>query len=110
MPSATVNDIACKEPSDDDIFSQIEQLNLEECISSSSYIDNCVHFLFALREDYLSDFEFYTQNIPALKHHRYSFRPIEENQALEIIMNPQKGLVSESVAKQIVAKIRKTSE
>lgn len=110
LPSATVNDNAGKEPSDDDIFSQIEQLNLEECISSSSYIDNCVHFLFALREDYLSDFEFYTQNIPALKHHRYSFRPIEENQALEIIMNPQKGLVSESVAKQIVAKISKTSD
>lgn len=96
--------------SNDDIFAQIDKLDLNSCSESSSYVENKVHFVFTLREDYLSDFEYYTQKIPSLKQHRYSFRPIDENQAMEIIVKPQMGLVSESIAKQIIAKISKTSD
>lgn len=94
----------------DDIFAQIDKLDLETCEEPLSYVENNVHFVFTLREDYLSDFEYYTNKIPVLKQHRYAFRPIDEVQAMEIIVSPQKGLVSESVAKQIIAKISKTSD
>lgn len=94
---------------DEDIFAQIDQLDINDCVDSTLFVENKIHFVFTLREDYLSDFEYYTQKIPALKQHRYAFRPIDENQAMEIITKPQKGLVSEDVAKQIIAKVSKTN-
>lgn len=98
------------EHSNDDIFAQIEKLDIDACDEPSPNVDNNVHFVFTLREDYLSDFEYYTHKIPVLKQHRYAFRPIDENQAMEIIIKPEKGLVSESIARQIIAKISKTSD
>lgn len=107
--SITKFDIANNVSNEDDIFAQIDQLDITKCNENVSFIDNQVHFVFTLREDYLSDFEYYTQKIPALKQHRYAFRPIDEKQAMEIITRPQKGLVSDSVAKQIISKVCKTS-
>ena len=102
-------DIKTPNYDDDDIFAQIERIDINECVDSVAFVDNKVHFVFTLREDYLSDFEYYTQKIPALKQHRYAFRPIDDSQAMEIITKPQKGLVSDAVAKQIIAKVSRTS-
>ncbi len=64
--------------------------------------DNDIHFVFTLREDFLSEFEYYTTRIPSLKQHRYGLRPINEEQAAEIIMKPRPDLVDEGVARLII--------
>ena len=64
--------------------------------------DNIIHFVFVLREDFLSEFEFYTTKIPSLKQHRFALRPLNEEQAAEIIMKPCPGLVSLDVARLII--------
>lgn len=63
------------------------------------------HLVFTLREDFLSYFERATTDIPALKNGRYSLRPINEEQAAEIIMKPRAGLVDTSVARLIIEKV-----
>lgn len=71
--------------------------------SKSKYIeDNDIHFVFALREDFLSEFEYHTSKIPSLKQHRYSLRPLNEEQAAEIILKPRPELVNEDVARLII--------
>lgn len=72
--------------------------------------DNEIHFVFTLREDFLSDFEYYTAAIPSLKQHRYGLRPINEEQAAEIIQKPCPGLVSREVAKLIIEKVTGRSD
>lgn len=108
-PASEKLDDSEQSPSND-IFALIENLDINISEDSNAYAENNVHFVFTLREDYLSDFEYHTHKIPVLKQHRYAFRPIDENQAMEIIVNPQKGLVSERVARQIIAKISKSSD
>lgn len=83
-----------------DLFSCIaEQVKSE----GNQYIeDNDIHFVFTLREDFLSEFEYYTTRIPSLKQHRYGLRPINEEQAAEIIMKPRPELVDEGVARLII--------
>ena len=79
--------------------------------ASQSFVnDNIVHFVFSLREDFLSDFEYYTSAIPSLKQHRYGLRPINEEQASEIILRPRKGLVSKNVAKLIIEKVTQRTD
>ena len=74
--------------------------------AKNQYIeDNDIHFVFTLREDFLSEFEYYTTRIPSLKQHRYGLRPINEEQAAEIIMKPRPDLVDEGVAKLIIETI-----
>lgn len=68
------------------------------------------HVVFTLREDFLSYFERHTADIPALKHTRYSLRPINEMQAAEIITRPRRGLVSEEVAKLIIEKVTREKD
>ncbi len=85
-------------------------LNLEDFNFGSDttiqYVDdNEVHLIFTLREDFLSDFEYYTSSIPSLKQHRYALRPINEEQATEIILRPRPGLVSKDVARLIIEKV-----
>lgn len=78
--------------------------NLEEEVTH--YIeDNEVHFIFTLREDFLPDFEYHTSAIPSLRQHRYGLRPINDEQAAEIILKPRMGLVSKDVAKLIIQKV-----
>ena len=67
--------------------------------------DNDIHFVFTIREDFLSEFEYYSAAIPSLKQNRYSLRPINEEQAAQIILRPIPGLIDKSVAKLIIEKI-----
>lgn len=67
--------------------------------------DNDIHFIFTLREDFLSDFEYFTSKIPSLRQHRYGLRPIIVEQAASIIMKPRPGLVDKDVAKLIIQKV-----
>lgn len=71
--------------------------------STSKYIeDNEIHFVFTLREDFLSEFEYHTSKIPSLKQHRYGLRPLNEEQAAEIILKPRPELVDDGVARLII--------
>lgn len=63
------------------------------------------HIVFTLREDFLSYLERYTTFIPAMKQNRFALLPLNEEQAADIIMLPQKGLVSKEVAKLIIEKV-----
>lgn len=74
-------------------------------ISYSYKTDSDYHLVFTLREDFLSYLERNTVDIPALKNNRYCLQPINEEQAAEIIMQPQPGLVDLDVAKQIIEKV-----
>lgn len=72
--------------------------------------DNDIHIVLTLREDFLSEFEYYTSAIPSFKQHRYGLRPISEEQAAEIIQKPRQGLVSKEVAKLIIEKVTKRTD
>lgn len=86
-----------------DLFSSIAEQVKNEGIH---YIeDNDIHFVFTLREDFLSEFEYFTTRIPSLKQHRYGLRPLNEEQAAEIIMKPRPELVDEDVARLIIETI-----
>lgn len=67
--------------------------------------DNEIHLVFTIREDFLSEFEYYSASIPSLKQNRYGLRPINEEQAAQIILRPMPGLIDESVAKLIIEKV-----
>lgn len=92
----------------DDLFDDIDlvvKTDLPEYIT-----DNVIHFVFTIREDFLSEFEYYTASIPSLKHNRYGLRPINEEQASQIILRPQPGLISIQVAKLIIEKVTGRSD
>lgn len=83
-----------------------DDLNLGIENSLPEYVtDNDVHFVFTIREDFLSEFEYYSAAIPSLKQNRYGLRPINEEQAAQIILRPVPELIDESVAKLIIEKI-----
>lgn len=63
------------------------------------------HIVITLREDFLSYLERYTAYIPGMKSNRYALLPINEEQAADIIMRPQEGLVSTDVAELIIQKV-----
>lgn len=67
--------------------------------------DNVIHVVLTIREDFLSEFEYYTSAIPALKQNRYGLRPLNEEQAAQIIMRPIPGFVNKDVTKLIIEKI-----
>lgn len=71
----------------------------------SYYINQEFHLVFTIREDYLSYLEQNTANIPELRNNRFCLRPINGEQAMEIIMFPQPGLVPEDVAVSIIQKV-----
>ena len=58
-----------------------------------------------MREDFLARLEEQAETIPALKRNRFSLQCINEEQALDIILKPQPGLVSEDVAALIIEKV-----
>ena len=83
-----------------------DDLNLGVENSLPEYVtDNDIHFVFTIREDFLSEFEYYSAAIPSLKQNRYGLRPINEEQAAQIILRPIPELIDESVAKLIIEKI-----
>ncbi|MBR6181430.1 MAG: ATP-binding protein [Prevotella sp.] len=73
-------------------------------------IDNEIHMVFTIREDFLSEFEYYTASIPSLKQNRYGLRPINENQAAQIILNPVPGLIDKEVARLVIEKVTGRSD
>lgn len=86
-----------------DFFAELA-LNVNN--SASKYNeDNDIHFVFTLREDFLSEFEYHTTKIPSLKQHRYGLRPLNEEQAADIIMKPRPELVDIGVARLIIETI-----
>lgn len=93
-------------PEDGGLEDLFGNLQIEEQQNAPEYItDNDIHFVFTIREDFLSEFEYYTATIPSLKHNRYGLRPLNEEQAAQIILHPIPGLVSLPVAKLIIEKV-----
>lgn len=89
----------------------IDDLDIELPSEDNNYVDdNEYHIVFTLREDFLSDFEYYTAKIPPLKNHRFGLRPINEEQAADIICKPRIGLVSREVAKLVIEKVTGRSD
>ncbi len=87
----------------DDLFDDLI-VTSENCIPE--YVtDNTIHLVFTIREDFLSEFEYYSTAIPSLKQNRYGLRPINEEQASQIILRPVPGLISESVARLIIENV-----
>lgn len=83
-----------------------ELLDEEYNPSFTKYItDSNFHIVLSLREDFLSHLERNIYNIPLLKHNRYCLRPLSDDQAASIIMDPCPGLVSKDVAKEIICKV-----
>lgn len=90
--------------SGDDMFGDIFSSVASE--ESKDYVfDNNIHMIFTIREDFLSEFEYYAKATPSLKQHRYQLRPLNEEQAAEIITKPRPGMVSKEVAKLIIEKV-----
>lgn len=84
----------------DQLFDEIDldfKANLPEYVN-----DNEIHFVFTIREDFLSEFEYFSASIPSLKQNRYGLRPINEEQAAQIILRPEPGLIDLTVAKLII--------
>jgi hypothetical protein len=61
--------------------------------------------IISLREDFLARLEEYSVNIPSFRRNRFSLQSINEEQAMEIILKPSGGLVSEDVAIEIIRKV-----
>ena len=92
--------------SDGDFEDLFSDMNLGSKDDIPEYVnDNEIHLVFTIREDFLSEFEYYSASIPSLKQNRYGLRPINEEQAAEIILRPMPGLIDEPVAKLIIEKV-----
>ena len=74
--------------------------NSEKYIKYPDSID--VRLVFSLREDFLPRLEEQADSIPALRRNRFSLQAINGEQAMEIILKPEPGLVPEDVALNIV--------
>lgn len=87
-------------------------LNVPEEYRTEYVNDNDIHLLFSLREDFLSEFEYYTLVIPSLKQHRYGLRPINDKEACEIITIPGKDVLplDEKERNELVVKIIESSK
>jgi hypothetical protein len=98
--------------SDDKSFdSLLASLDLVSPIQSDDYVmDNDVHMVLTIREDFLSELEYYAASIPSLKQNRYGLRPINDEQAAQIILRPRPGLISKDVAKLIIEKVTGRSD
>ena len=91
---------------DENLENILDGLNLEVENNIPDYVtDNEIHFVFTIREDFLSEFEYYSAAIPSLKQNRYGLRLINEEQAAQIILQPVPGLIDKPVAKLIIEKI-----
>lgn len=96
---------------DKDVSELFESLNLDSFNNMPEYVgDNDIHFVFTIREDFLSEFEYYSSTIPSLKQNRYGLRPINEEQASQIILRPRPGLIALDVAQLIIQKVTGRSD
>ena len=61
--------------------------------------------VFTMREDFLARLEDYSYNIPALRKNRIGLKPLNGNQALEVILKPMPDMVTRDVALHIISKV-----
>ncbi len=61
--------------------------------------------VFTMREDFLARLEDYSYNIPALRKNRIGLKPLNGNQALEVILKPRPDMVTRDVALHIISKV-----
>ena len=85
---------------DDELFDEEYNSSLTGYLTYSNF-----HIVLSIREDFLSYLERNIINIPLLKHNRYCLKPLSEDQAATIIMDPRPGLISKQVAKDIICKV-----
>ena len=78
---------------------------LEEIAAANYLMESNFHVVITLREDYLSYLERNIDSIPLLKQNRYCLRPLSEDQAATIMMDPCPGLIDVDVAKEIIHQI-----
>ena len=64
----------------------------------------------SLREDYLARLEELASNIPALRRNRFSLQSVSVEQAMEIITEPGKDIVTEDVAREITKKVSRDNK
>lgn len=104
-PSSDIQE-EVKDVQNDDFDNIFDDLSLGDNNNLPEYVtDNDIHFVFTIREDFLSEFEYYSAAIPSLKQNRYGLRPINEEQAAQIILRPIPGLIDKYVARLIIEKI-----
>ncbi|MDR1809432.1 MAG: ATP-binding protein [Prevotella sp.] len=79
---------------------------LNENAARSKYPEKVNYrIVISLREDFLARLEEQACNIPSLRRNRFSLQAINEEQAMEIIMKPGEGIVTEEVAIEIIKKL-----
>ena len=61
--------------------------------------------LLSIREDFLARIEEFAEEIPSLRHNRISLQVLNEEQAMEIIMNVGKDILTHDIAIQIIQKV-----
>ncbi|WP_339743718.1 transporter substrate-binding domain-containing protein [uncultured Rubinisphaera sp.] len=60
-------------------------------------------FVLSLRQDFVADLDDYRKKIPSLMRNRYPLHQLNGEQALEVVLGPGQGIVSEDVARTIVS-------
>lgn len=105
QPSATRNKPSNPVADLEDFDFDLPDLNSVDCVE-----DNDIGMIFTIREDFLSEFDYYVSSTPALRRNRYYLRPINEEQAAQIIMRPSPGLVNEQDAWLIISKVTKRTD
>lgn len=91
-----------------DQYPEYIQQYLENSVETIIYPDRINYrCVISLREDFLARLEEYSSEIPSLRLNRYSLQPLTGTQALDIIMKPAPGLVSQQVALSILEKVTK---
>lgn len=95
----------------DDKMPKNIQKYLNENKEKSPYLDeySSYRLVFSLREDFLARLEECSVDIPSLRSNRYSLQAVTQEQAMDIILKPGQGIVSEEVAKAIVDKLSYTT-
>lgn len=103
-PNTLVSDDIIKKSTniaiDDELLDEEYYSSLTGYLTYSNF-----HIILSIREDFLSYLERNISNIPLLKHNRYCLKPLSEDQAATIIMDPRPALISKEVAKDIICKV-----
>jgi len=108
VPAYLCNNVTQEQESANSNLETNDDLLLEEEFGAAfaDYLmESNFHIVLSLREDFLSYLERNIANIPLLKHNRYCLKPLNEEQAASIIMDPAPGLVNIDVAKEIISKV-----
>ena len=83
------------------LISQLEASDISFDFSENPRL----RMVISIREDFLARLEDYSYDLPILRRNRIGLRKMNGIQALDVIMKPQSGLVSEDVALKIVSAV-----